>query len=185
MAEKNEVAKEQEKKKDKKNLPLLSIITIGVAAITLVVSVFSLMTVMKVSAAVQTIVSGKEEEVQSADEVPLSEIEIMKFKDKFILSYPDEQDDSIHNVVVEISFGVRNNDDTADDFNTIKTTFEQKEDIVRDGMEALLNSKSYKAFEGSENISAVKADLIEYLSGIFRSKAVVDIYFNNMLTSHR
>ncbi len=185
MADKKEAAKDNKEKKAKKSLPLMSIVTVVLVVVTLGISVFSLLTVKKVATTLDLMYKGVEVEKTEMGEVPLDEIEIIKFKNKFILSYPDPEDGSMYNIVVEISYGVRNNDDYADEYSKIKTTFENKEDIVRDGMESLLKGKSYTDFGDNEKIVALKEELKEYLNLRFGSTAVVDVYFNNMLSSHR
>ncbi len=185
MADKKEAAKDKKEKKDKKPLPLLSIVTVVLVVVTLGISVFSLLTVKNVATTLDLMYRGVEVEEKEMGEVPLDEIEIIKFKDKFILSYPDPEDGSMYNIVVEVSFGVRNNDDYADEYAKIKAAFENKEDIVRDGMESKFKEKSYTDFGDNEKILALKEELKEYLNLRLGSTAVVDVYFNNMLSSHR
>ncbi len=183
MAEENKAAENTgAEKKEKKSLPLMSIVTIALLVITMVISIFSLLKVMSATSDIQNFVkeSSKPEEI---GEIPLEELETIDFKDKFILVY-NEDDGSTHNVVLNISIGVQNNDDTADDVAKIKEYFTTKEKIIRTGVEKLLRSESYTIFD-PENQEALEEKLVEHFRGRFGSNAVVEVYCNGILTSDK
>ncbi len=183
MAEENKAAENKEvEKKEKKGLPLMSILTIVLVVLTLFISVFSLLKVMSATTAIENFVK-ESEQPEEIGEIPLEELETIDFKDKFILVY-NEEDGSTHNVVLNISIGVQNNDDTSEDVTKIRNYFDTKEKIIRTGVEKLLRNESYTIFN-PENQEVLEEKLVEHFRGRFGSNAVVDVYCNGILTSDK
>ncbi len=187
MADKNEeavVEKEGKEKKEKKSLPLMSIVLVALLVVSLAVSVFSLLTVMKVSGALSEMSSG-EKEPEDPSMIPLSEIENIKFKDDFIVIYEDSEDKSTYSIVVKIGIGVRNNKETAEDYTMITETFAQKEDIIRNGVQELLMKKSHEDFQDPEKKEALEEDLVNHFRERLGSDAVIEVFLNDILISHK
>ena len=120
-----------------------------------------------------------------AGEISVLEIETFDFTNQFILTYTDTVDSEVtHNVVVNISLGLHNTDDTAKEVATITTTLTSKETIIRSGLEDLLKSKTFDDWS-VENQEALRTEILTHLQERLATSVLIDVYFSNYLTSSR
>ena len=165
---------------------LLPMITLGLVIVAIGISAVSLISVMGVNSSIQELIANEEKVELLPGEIPVTEIETFGFAENFIFSYEDKEDsDLTHTVVVDISIGMHNTEDTAEEVTEIKGQLTSKELIIRDGLESMMKSKSFDDFQTEESLGLLKADILAYLQGRLGTGVIIDIYFNNMLTTSR
>lgn len=164
---------------------LIPLITLVLVVISIGVSAFSLITVMGVSSSMKEAAMEAEKPEMVAGQVNVLEIETFDFTNQFILTYTDVvQPDMTHNVVVNISLGLHNTEDTADEVATVTSTLTTKETIIRSGLEELLKAKTFDDWN-VENQEALRSEILTYLQGRLSTNVIIDVYFSNYLTSSR
>jgi flagellar basal body-associated protein FliL len=191
------MAEEEEKvvPKEKSSGNLMMIVVVALVGLSMVISVVSLLQVMSINSAIATLGQGSEEdgEGMSSDQISVNDIEIFNFSENFIFIYDDPEDPEVtHNIVVEISVGIFNpveptkeQKDIAEMALAATTTLASKEKIIRDGLESMMKTKTYADFQSPEALDMVKADILKYLQDRLVNETIIDVYFNNMLTSSR
>lgn len=179
MAEKDEEEKVVPKKKDSNKI----IILIGVAliVISLVISLVSLLSIMGLK---KSMVDPEEEQIEEDETsvVSLLDIDIFDFSKNFIFIFEDTDKDIVNNVVVDISVGYLN---TEKESAVLADTLSSKEAIIRDGIESLVKEKDFSDFKTRESMDNLKSEIKDYLQEILVTELILDVYFNNLLTTSR
>lgn len=160
------------------NSNLIIIIGVALIVISLALSAVSLMTIMSINSKLEATAEA-EEEALDPGVISVLEIDTFSFTEDFIFIFENE-DGSSNNVVVNISVGIHN---VADDAETVAATLAGKETILRDGVEGLVMRKTYQDFKSPEGISALKAEILSYLKAQLGTETLIEIYFNNLLTT--
>lgn len=159
-----------------------------VGAVLIVISiVLSTVSVIMVSSALKKIssaekVSGTEKE---KDEIPISQIKTYKMTNNIILSLPpDENTKKRLNVVLEISIGFDSKNKSTSKKMTLLT---EKEDIIRDSIIKLLQTKTSKDFDPSNamGIEKIQEEILTSLNKELETDAIVKVYFSNILRSYK
>ncbi len=170
-----------EETKKKKKIPKVFIIIPAVLVVVLIAVTVFLFVLKPNSSKVEA-----EEKVVETSEIPITEIELLKFSEKFVLIYPDKEAEGIdHNIVLNISVGIHNTKETAKEVEELKVTFATKESIMRDSVETLLKTKYVDDFSEVEKIEQLKHEILEKLAGKLESDTLIDVYFNNLIVSSR
>ncbi len=174
------MADEEEKVVPQKasNGNLILIIGVALIVISLALSAVSLITIMGISK--QLTAPEEDEMVMDSGEISLLEINTFKFSESFIFIF--ESETMTNNVVVDISIGVHN---TAEDAEAVSGLLTGSESIIRDGVERLVKQKSFSDFETAESMDAVKAEILTYLQERLVTESIIDVYFNNLLTTSK
>lgn len=164
---------------------LIPLITLVLVVVSIGVSAFSLITVMGVSSSMKEAAMEAEKPEMVPGEVNVLEIDTFDFTNQFILTYTDvQQADLNHNVVVNISLGLHNTEDTAEEVATVTTTLTSKETIIRSGLEDLLKAKTFEDWN-VENQESLRSEILTYLQGRLSTNVIIEVYFSNYLTSSR
>ena len=165
---------------------LIPLITLVLVVVSIGVSAFSLITVMGMNSAMKEATMEAEKPEMIPGEVSVLEIETYAFTDQFIFTYRDAVDTDVnHNVVVNINIGLHNTEDTADEVATVTTTLTSKETIIRAGLESMLKAKTFDDWDIAENQEALRGEILTYLQERLATTVIIDVYFNNYLTSSR
>ncbi len=181
--------------KEKNSGNMMMIIVVALVVVSMAISAVSLITVMNINKSIANLGETATEDGEAMDSSQLSvmDIETFDFSENFIFIFDDAEDpDLTHNIVVEISVGVYNPVEPTKEQKEIPemaasalTTLATKETIIRSGLESMMKSKSFEDFQTVESIDMVKADILKYLQERLVNETIIDVYFNNMLTSSR
>lgn len=157
---------------------LILIIGVALIVISLALSAVSLITIMGISAKLN---APEEVDPENMDPSMISvlEIDTFAFTEGFTLIYEDADGKSA-NVVFDMGIGIHN---VAEDVEDVKTTLADKQTIIRDGVETLLSNKQYTDFKSEEGKAAVKAEILAYLKTTLGTESIIDVYFNNLITT--
>ncbi|VDN46313.1 Flagellar protein FliL [Petrocella atlantisensis] len=175
------VEKVAKKPQDKSKIVMM--IGVVLIIVSLIFSMISLITIMGISKALRGEEEAAELEENGPPQISVNDIEPFIFSEKFIFIYNDTGNtDKVHNVVVEIGVGILA---TEKDAAKVLETMTTRETILRDGIETLMKSKSYEDFASAESTDALKNEILLYLQSRLESESIVDVYFNNLLTSSK
>jgi len=175
------VEKVAKKPQDKSKMVMM--IGVVLIIVSLIFSMISLITIMGISKALRGEEEAAELEENGPPQISVNDIQPFTFTEKFIFIYKDTGDSGkTHNVVVEIGAGILA---TEKDAAKVLESMTTRETILRDGIETLMKSKSYEDFVSAESTDAIKKEILLYLQSRLESETIVDIYFNNLLTSSK
>jgi len=178
------MAEDEEKvvAKTKDSSKIIMIVGVALVVISMVISILSFLTITSLKKSL--VVSEEEAVVEEGGEVvtPLSEIDIFSFGKDFIFIFEDKEEKVSNNVVVSINIGYINTEKESEE---LAATLSSKESIIRDGLESLVKTKSFDDFKTKESLDSLKEEMKAYLQKILGSELIVDVYFNNLLTTSR
>lgn len=166
--------------KQQDNGKLIMIIGVALIVISLALSAVSLITIMSMNSKLAAPEEALEEELAETGEISVMEIETFAFTESFIFIFNDEEAGKVNNVVVDISVGVHN---TADDYDLVMENLSSKESILLDGLEDLVKVKTYSDFKTPDSMEVVKNEILLYLQKKLETEAIIDVYFNGLLTT--
>lgn len=164
---------------------IIPLITLVLVVVSIGISTFAMIQTMGAVKAIQDAQTEAEKPELTPGEISVMEIDIFTFTDDFIFIYEDPENDLTHNVVVSIGVGLHNTKETAEEVATVTATLTSKETIIRDGLGTLMKTKSFDDFKTSESQEALKQDILTYLQERLVTTVIVDVYFNDILTTSR
>ncbi|PKM68090.1 MAG: hypothetical protein CVU95_05435 [Firmicutes bacterium HGW-Firmicutes-2] len=182
QAEVDEDGVEKVAKKPQDKSKIVMMIGVVLIIVSLIFSMISLITIMGISKALRGEEAAAELEENGPPQISVNDIEPFTFSEKFIFIYNDQNSSRVHNVVVEIGVGILK---TNRDAGKVLETMTTRETILRDGIETLMKSKTYEDFASADSTSALKNEILAYLQTRLESESIVDVYFNNLLTSSK
>jgi flagellar basal body-associated protein FliL len=159
-----------------------------IGSVLIVISiVLSTVSVIMVSSALKKISSTEQNANtnKEPDEIPITQITTYQMTKNITLTLmPDESTNKRLNVVLEISVGFDSKNKDASKKIAVLT---EKEDIIRDSILKLLQTKTPKDFDPSntESTEKIQQEILTSLSKQLDTDSIVKVYFSNILRSYR
>lgn len=161
---------------------LILIVGAVLVVVSLGVSIFSVLTM---SSAIKKIGTASEATatVETAGEVPISDISEFNLEENMIFQFPSTEDPTkTFTVVLEVGLGVNNK---SKEFTVLEEELATKQNILRDRLFKFMGTKSKEDFSTSEGVANLQTEALELVRGLFETEDIVEVYFKNIITQEK
>lgn len=159
-----------------KILPIVNMI-LSLAAVVIAVIVL-----LQVSDIKKSFIEQKANEAVDASKIPLLQLEEFTMKDNFIIAVPNSDNSKKANVVLSLGFAIDKENDKATETKEVLT---QQGKIIRDKLSNLLSEKNLSYYTDNTKKEELKEELLVAVQELVGNKAIVEVYFANLIVSER
>lgn len=163
------------------NNKLLPIISLALTAVSIIVAVFSLITVLNIS---KNISAPETEQTEAeAGSVPLTDTTNFLLEDP-VIAVLSSTEDAMTTMSVSITVGFRV-DNTKKESADVLTLMTDNSDILKDRITKLIKQKTVEDMEEPNSDAMLQAEILELANKELDTDMIVEVYFKDSLQSKK